>query len=59
MQGNDGAGPAVEILSGLSDGAQIVRSNLGNLQPGSPVRFANALGQASSYGNGAASIALR
>jgi len=59
MQGNDGDGPAVEILSGLSDGAQIVRSNLGNLQPGSPVRFANALGQASSYGNGAASIALR
>jgi len=59
MRGNDSDGPAVEIVSGLAGGAQIVRSNLGNLQPGSPVRFANAVGQASSAGNGAASIALR
>lgn len=59
MQGNDGDGPAVEVISGLSDGAQIVRSNLGNLQPGSTVRFANAAGQASSSGNAGPGVALR
>lgn len=59
MQGNDGDGPAVEVVSGLSDGAQVVRSNLGNLQPGSPVRFANAAGQAFSSGNAGPGVALR
>lgn len=35
-----GQGAAVEILKGLDSGAQIVRSNLGNLRPGASVRFA-------------------
>lgn len=42
ISGDDGEGGAVEITGGLSDGAQIVRSNLGNLLPGTPVTFAKA-----------------
>ena len=35
-----GQGAAVEILKGLDSGAQIIRNNLGNLRPGTSVRFA-------------------
>lgn len=42
IQGNDGDGGAVEIVSGLDSGAQIVKSNLGNLRSGTQVRFAKA-----------------
>lgn len=40
IKGDDGGGGAVEILKGLDNGAQIVRSNLGYLRPGTAVRFA-------------------
>jgi RND family efflux transporter MFP subunit len=40
IRGDDGEGGAVEIVSGLASGAQIVKSNLGALQPGTVVRFA-------------------
>ena len=42
IRGNDGEGAAVEVISGLNDGAHIVKSNLGNLRAGTLVRFANA-----------------
>ncbi len=32
----------VEILSGLASGAQVIRADMGNLQPGTPVRSAPA-----------------
>jgi membrane fusion protein (multidrug efflux system) len=37
ITGDDGEGGAVEITGGLAEGAQIVRSNLGNLAPGTSV----------------------
>lgn len=40
IRGDDGASDAVEIVSGLASGAQIVKSNLGALQTGTAVRFA-------------------
>ena len=40
--GNDGDGNAVEIVQGLDGGAQIVRTNLGNLRAGTTVKFAQA-----------------
>jgi membrane fusion protein, multidrug efflux system len=39
MRGDDGEGGAVEILKGIDSGAQIVRTNLGNLRTGTTVRF--------------------
>lgn len=39
MRGNDGAGSAVEIASGLENGAQIVKTNLGTLRTGTIVKF--------------------
>lgn len=39
MSGDDGEGNAVEILSGLDNGAHVVKTNLGSLQVGSRVRF--------------------
>ena len=40
LRGDDGRESAVEIVEGLESGARIVRTNLGNLRPGSPVRIA-------------------
>jgi membrane fusion protein (multidrug efflux system) len=40
LTGEDGRGGAVEVIDGLSSGTQVVRNNLGNLRPGTPVRFA-------------------
>jgi membrane fusion protein (multidrug efflux system) len=40
ITGNDGENDAVEIVSGLQPGAQVVRANLGLLNPGTAVRFA-------------------
>jgi membrane fusion protein (multidrug efflux system) len=40
LRGDDGRGAAVEIVAGLDNGAQIIKNNLGNLRPGTPVRFA-------------------
>lgn len=40
LEGDDGRGTAVEVLSGLDSGAQIVRTNLGSLREGTTVRFA-------------------
>ncbi len=45
--GNSGLGgnePRLEILSGLDIGAQVVRTDMGILQPGTPVRIAPAGG---------------
>lgn len=43
ITGDDGEGGAVEITGGLVDGAKIVRNNLGNLLPGTPVIFAKSV----------------
>ncbi len=40
IKGNDGKGDAVKILDGLANGAQIVKTNLGNLPAGAMVKFA-------------------
>ena len=40
LKGDDGEGGAVEIVKGLDNGAQIVKSNLGNLPIGTAVKFA-------------------
>lgn len=42
ISGDDGEGGAVEIVTGLSEGLQIVRNNLGNLVPGTPVVITGA-----------------
>jgi RND family efflux transporter MFP subunit len=42
MRGDDGNGPAVEVVSGLQSGAQIVRTNLGSLRAGSVVKLTQA-----------------
>jgi RND family efflux transporter MFP subunit len=42
MRGNDGEGSAVEIVSGLDSGVQIVRANLGVLRSGTIVKFPRA-----------------
>lgn len=39
MKGNDGADGAVEIVNGLENGAQIVKTNLGTLRTGTIVKF--------------------
>ena len=39
MRGVDSRGNAVEVSSGLQNGARIVKANLGNLNSGTPVRF--------------------
>ena len=39
LRGNDGEGSAVEIVNGLESGAQIVRTNLGALRVGTPVKI--------------------
>lgn len=40
IKGDDGEGGAVEIVNGLENGAQIVKSNLSNLRSGTQVRLA-------------------
>ncbi|MGZ3235834.1 MAG: efflux RND transporter periplasmic adaptor subunit [Burkholderiaceae bacterium] len=40
MKGQDDDGGAVEIVQGLENGAQIVKSNLGNLRSGTDIKFA-------------------
>lgn len=40
LRGVDSRGDAVEVRSGLHDGACIVKAGLGNLNSGAPVRFA-------------------
>ncbi|MFZ6845912.1 efflux RND transporter periplasmic adaptor subunit [Undibacterium sp. RuTC16W] len=40
LQGDSVAGPAAEVLSGLTSGAQIVKANLGSLRPGLSVKLA-------------------
>lgn len=42
--GLGGNEPRIEILSGLDVGAQVVRTDMGILQPGTPVRIAPAGG---------------
>jgi len=39
LRGVDGKGNAVEISSGLQDGARIVKANLGNLNAGTPIKI--------------------
>lgn len=40
LKGSDDQGSSVEVVKGLEHGALVIRNNLGNLQPGTPVRFA-------------------
>lgn len=42
IRGDDGEGGAVEIVSGVQNGTQIVKTNLGNLKSGTAVRFAKS-----------------
>jgi membrane fusion protein (multidrug efflux system) len=60
LKGDDGHGGAVEVVAGLDNGARIIKNNLGNLRPGTPVRFAripDAPGtSAASVGGAKASI---
>jgi membrane fusion protein (multidrug efflux system) len=42
LRGVDSKGNAVEINSGLQDGARIVKANLGNLNAGTPVKILTA-----------------
>lgn len=39
MSGNNGSGDAVEVTAGLDKGAQIIRTNLGMLRTGTPVKI--------------------
>jgi len=54
MRGDDGDGPAVEIVQGLESGTQIVRTNLGTLRPGTQVKFAQAAAPAAAAAAGTA-----
>ena len=48
MRGDDSNGQAVEVVSGVQSGAQIVRTNLGSLRAGSPVKLTQAAGAAAA-----------
>lgn len=48
MHGITSQGPAIEILSGLSNGTTVIKSNLGALKEGTPVRFAGETPQAAT-----------
>jgi membrane fusion protein (multidrug efflux system) len=48
IKGDDGEGGAVEIVQGLANGTQIIKSNLGNLRSGAQVRFAKLAGPAAN-----------
>ncbi|WP_210411820.1 efflux RND transporter periplasmic adaptor subunit [Noviherbaspirillum sp. UKPF54] len=53
-RGDDGEGAAVEVLDGLQDGAQIVRTNLGSLRTGAVVKFTRTGMPAATAAAGAA-----
>ena len=48
IRGDDGAGSAVEIVQGLESGTQIVRTNLGTLRTGTPVKITQTASAAAS-----------
>ncbi|MES2535035.1 MAG: efflux RND transporter periplasmic adaptor subunit [Pseudomonadota bacterium] len=48
ISGTDGDGGAVEIVKGLESGAQIIKTNLGNLRAGARVSFAPVSSQANT-----------
>jgi membrane fusion protein (multidrug efflux system) len=50
FNGDDGEGSAVEIVKGLDDGAQVVKTNLGNLQTGTVVKFPQAANATAAAG---------
>jgi membrane fusion protein (multidrug efflux system) len=50
FNGDDGEGSAVEIVKGLDDGAQVVKTNLGNLQTGTVVKFPQAANATTAAG---------
>ncbi len=45
-EGLSGDDPRIEVLSGIDFGAQVIRADMGNLAPGTPVRLAGAPGVA-------------
>ncbi len=53
-EGQSGDEPRIEIVSGLDFGAQVIRTDMGNLVPGTPVRVA---GQSPSITTNAATLA--
>ncbi|MGE5623091.1 MAG: efflux RND transporter periplasmic adaptor subunit [Bacillota bacterium] len=52
-RGDDGEGAAVEVLNGLQEGAQIVKTNLGSLRAGATVKFTQAGDAATAAASGA------
>src|SRR5450830_123995 len=56
MRGIDSRGNAVEISSGLQNGARIVKANLGNLNTGTPVRFSATGGATATPAPAAANV---
>jgi RND family efflux transporter MFP subunit len=50
LSGDDGEGGAVEIVGGLDNGAQVVKTNLGNLPTGAVVKFAQTGDAATAAG---------
>ncbi len=52
LAGSNAEEAAVEVLEGLAPGAQVVRSNLGELQPGTPVKLVAATGNANGNAKG-------
>ena len=53
-RGDDGEGAAVEVLNGLQEGAQIVKTNLGSLRTGATVKFTQAAAPATAATSGTA-----
>ncbi|HJV51692.1 MAG TPA: efflux RND transporter periplasmic adaptor subunit [Noviherbaspirillum sp.] len=53
-RGDDGEGAAVEVLNGLQEGAQIVKTNLGSLRTGATVKFTQAAAPATAAASGTA-----
>ena len=54
IRGDDGEGPAVEVLKGIDNGAQIIRTNLGNLRSGTTVKFTQSGSQPPSSASASA-----
>jgi membrane fusion protein, multidrug efflux system len=55
IRGDDGQGAAVEIVKGLENGTQVVRTNLGILRPGTTVKLSQAPAPASASASASAS----
>jgi multidrug efflux pump subunit AcrA (membrane-fusion protein) len=50
LRGHDDEGAAVEVVKGLENGVQIVKTNLGTLRAGTVVRFPQAASPTAAIG---------